>query len=214
MHRRGYPVKAQSPEAYGRMLHQLLPSASIWPRGSGSALVKLLASLGGELSRIHTRADVLQDEMDPSTALELLSEFERALGLPDDCMPATATVPERRTAVISKLTQRGGQSRQYFVDLAASLGFIVTISEFVDEVARVGRLRCGDRLYGTAWAYVWRVNVDLSSPALAGYVSTVTWARVGTMRCGDRLRSWNGTLLECVFQRAKPAHTRVQFVYS
>jgi uncharacterized protein YmfQ (DUF2313 family) len=93
------------------------------------------------------------------------------------------------------------------------MGFLVTITEYTADVARVGTFRTGSRLYGPAWAYAWKVVVDTSSPALEGWIGQSVWFRTGTGRTGERLRSWNGPVLEAVIRLRKPAHTIVLFEY-
>lgn len=199
---------------FATALRQLLPRGPAWEMEPDDVRSKVLLALGTELARFDSRADELKEEADPRTALVLLSAWEALVGLPDDVVTEIpSTVTERRIAILAKLIARGGQSRQYFIDLAASLGFNVTITEYSKQVARVGQLRIGERLYGGQWAFVWQVNVDLSSPALSGWARDVVIMRVGD-RVGSRLRSWNGTLLEAWIQKHKPAHTLVYFVYA
>lgn len=201
-------------EAYARMLRQLLPTGSAWEMEVGDVRYNMFLAMGRELARIEARAEDLLDEIDPRTSLELLPEWERAVGLPDEIVTSIpATVPERRIAIMQKLLARGGASRQYFIDIAAASGFNITITEYTASVARVGTFRVGQRLYGTAWAYTWLVTVSTSSPALAGWLGQSVFFRVGQGRVGERLRSWNGPVLEALFRLLKPAHTIVQFTY-
>lgn len=202
-----------SAEAYARQLRGLLPRGSIWPRELDSTLRKLLLAIGDELARVEGRGEDVLREAVPTTALETLEDWERVFGLPDECVEEIPeTVNERRFAILGKLVATGGASRAYFIDLAAALGFTITISEYT--VARVGIFRSGDRLYGEAWAYAWLVNADLSSPALEGWSGQSVLFRSGLGRSGDRLASWNGPALECFFRRSAPAHTVVLFEYS
>lgn len=205
----------QPAEAYARVLRQLLPRGPAWELEPEDLRSKVLLAIGDELARAEARGEEFIEEVDPRTTLALLGEWERAVGLPDDITTEIpATVTERRIAVLQKLLARGGASRQYFIDLAALSGFIVTISEYTPLVARAGRLRAGDRLYGTDWAYAWKVNVDLSSPALEGWTGTQIRFRAGQGRAGDRLNSWNGPVLQLLFELRKPAHTIVLFEYT
>lgn len=206
---------SQPTEVYARMLKQLLPRGAAWELEPDDVRSKVLQAIADPLARVDARADQLMEEIDPRTALELLPEWERAVRLPDEIVTEIPlTVPERRIAVLQKLIPRGGQSRQYFIDLADISGFIVTITEYAPLVALCGRMSCGDPLYSDDWAFVWQVDVDLSSPGLAGGLQPAVWAECGTMNCGDLLRSWNGPILEAVIRRAAPAHTIVYFTYA
>lgn len=194
--------------AYARQLKQLLPPGALWGFGEGSWLSKALLAVADELARIDTRAQSLQDEWDPRTALETLDDWERVLGLPDDCLttiPSAAS--ERQAAITNKLTSRGGQSRQYFIDLAAGLGYTVTITEYALQVARAGRLRAGEPCYGEAWSFAWQVNLPISPEADVRF-------RAGQGRAGDPLSGYTQLDIQCIIQRAAPAHTVVLFGYT
>lgn len=209
---------SQSPESYARALKQLLPRGAAWEMELTDVRAKLLLGIADTLARVEARGEDLVRESDPRTALELLADWERAVGLPDEVVTSIPlSVTERRIAVLQKLVPSGGQSRQYFIDLAAVSGFNVTITEYGGDVAaaRCGTARCGlSRLFSTDAAFQWTVNVDLSSPGLAGGLQPSVWARCGIARCGDRIRSWNGPILEAVVRRAAPAHTTVLFTYA
>lgn len=192
-----------TPESYARQLRQLLPPGKAFDVQRDHVFAKVLESVAEELSRIDGRAANLLDEWDPRTTLELLEDWERILGLPDSCVSEIPeSIADRRFAIVNKLTTRGGQSRQFYIDLCASLGVNVTITEFV--VAKVGTFRAGDRCYGSDWAYAWLVNLPLSA--------TDHEFRAGG-RAGDRLGGIGNLDIECIVQRAAPAHTIVLFGY-
>lgn len=195
--------------AYADQLRALLPRGAAWSAEPGSNLQALLQGIADELARVDGRAQQLLDEADPRDALELLADWERVAGLPDACFGAPDNVPERQVAVVSRITSAGGQSRAYFTELAASLGYVVSIDEF-------RQARCGDRLgvrtYSEEWTHVWRMNIlptDFDVPESQFYI---TQARCGD-RCGKRIRGWGALNLECLVNRHKPAHSIVLFSY-
>lgn len=187
---------------YQFLLFNLLPCGKAWPHERDTVLATLLLALADEPTRIDARVQDLLREAYPLTAFELLADWERTAGLPDGCVSASSTVGERRDAVLEKLARRGGQSRQFFIDLAARLGFAVTITEY--RPPRVGVMRSGDRLYGETWRFAWLVT---------GPAETYRYFRAGGSVSGERLRSWGNDVLECVINRLKPAHTVVRFAY-
>jgi uncharacterized protein YmfQ (DUF2313 family) len=182
----------------------LLPTGEAWPTEPGTNLERLLAGLSAWRGRIEARGLDLLLESDPRTATELLAKWEEALGLPDACLPAPASLLERRALVVSRIVGPGGGSRSFFVQLAAALGFQVTITERTVNPFRMGRGRMGDALSGERGGFIWQVH----SP-----ITIVRRAAMGRMRMGDPLATWGNQLLECVFRRAAPAHTLVQFTY-
>lgn len=190
--------------AYRDQLAALLPRGAAWAKQRGSMLLSLLESLAVEAARVDEHGGDLLVEMIPDTTLEMLADWERVAGLPDDCVTdETRTIETRRAALLTKLRSLGGQSRQYFIDLAAVFGFTITITEF--KPFRAGSGHSGDPVCSEAWAFAWRVN----APTV-----TVTPFRAGAGAAGEPLRIWGNARLECLLSRYKPAHTEVLFAYS
>lgn len=181
---------------YRTLFQNLLPLGPVWPRDPDTVQAKTLAALAAEWARLDARLGDLWTEADPRQTQELLTDWERLLGLPDDCMQPTVTIAERRTAIWTRLTQLGGQSRAFFIALAAALGYTITISEF--NPFRIGS-EIGTPLCDEEWQFVWQVN---------GIIE-VEYFRVDENRVGDPLRRWSGFLLPCIFNRLKPAHTLI-----
>ncbi len=193
-------------------LAQLLPPGKAWPREPDSALVQLLHGFAEEFARLDGRAAVLRDEADPLSALELLPDWERLAGLPDACVPIPEGIRDRQIAVARKISGLGGQSRDFFIDLAERLGVEVEIEEF--EPARCGFSVCGDFCWSDAWRFTWRVRV-LADTQSSGDPTRLrfAWALCGTASAGDAIRSFGIESLECLIRRAGPAHTNVLFAY-
>ncbi len=188
---------------YTKFLKTLLPKGDAWNRSPGSVWHTFLSAIADELVRLHNRGGVdLLRELYPATSLELLDDWERILGLPDDCIGEATSTQDRRAQILYRLTNRGGQSPQFYIDLALQLGFVVTITEF--NQFRAGISRAGDALTNGAWVFTWQVN----APA-----QTVTYFRAGVSTAGDPLAYGNNDSLECIINRAKPAHTIVLFSY-
>lgn len=183
-------------------LQALLPVGAAFSREPDAAFTRLLTALAVELSRVDARGENLIDEADPRTAVELLPDWERITGLPDPCIGRLDTVAGRRAAVQDRLTGGGGQSRAYFISLAAAIGFTIEITEFRPFLA--GSL-AGDLLSNGEWIFVWRVH--------AAEITELHHFVAGSS-AGEVLRSWgDDLLLECVISRLKPAHTQIIFTY-
>ncbi len=190
---------------YLAQLQALLPQGPAWPRDAEAELTRLLTAWADELARVDGRAADLVEEADPRTTAELLADWERVAGLPDACVEAlagTQTTAQRRAALVAKLTTIGGQSAAYYIALAASLGYAITVTEFAPFQA--GHSAAGDPITNDEWVYVWQVN--------APEESIVVFA-AGRSCAGEPLRGWGNELLECVITRLKPAHTHVLFSY-
>jgi uncharacterized protein YmfQ (DUF2313 family) len=192
---------ALSTKDYLQQLQALLPKGPAWTHEADALITQLLTAFAEEFARVDQRIDNLVNEADPRTTNELLTDWERVAGLPDLCTGIPETIALRRELLVAKLTNLGGQSKQFYIDLAAKLGFTITITEF--KRWRVTSL-VNDPLNGVEWAFVWRVN------AAQDTIRKFTVAG----RVNEPLASWGNTALECAISRLKPAHTYVQFAYT
>lgn len=190
-----------SAEQYLNQLQALLPLGAAWPRDAESTLTKLLHAFADELARVDGRAAALIDEADPRTTSEMLADWERVAGLPDSCVAVEQSTAQRIAALVTKLTTIGGQSRAYYIALAATLGYAITITEFNEHSVDddVDAL-----LYSAAWQFAWQVNAPLNTIFELSVDDSVD----------DPLASWGNEALECVINRLKPAHTHVLFAYA
>jgi uncharacterized protein YmfQ (DUF2313 family) len=188
---------------YLEQLKTLLPPGQAFPREAGTTLHDLLDGMSIELARVDGRGETLPIEANPASANELLSDWERVAGLPDKCSGVLEeTLQGRKNALLTKLTSTGGQSAAYFIELAASLGYTVTIEEF--RPFRAGISRAGDSLTNGPWVFTWRIRAPEVS---------VTEFRAGRSAAGERLRTWGNDTLECKLNQLKPAHTVALFAY-
>lgn len=192
---------ALTTDDYLQQLQALLPQGPAWSREADAVLTKLLTAFAEEFSRVDYRIDALVNEADPRTTNELLADWERVAGLPDLCTGIPETVALRRELLVAKLTNIGGQSKAFYIALAAKIGYTITITEF--KRWRVTS-RVNEALNDADWSYAWRVN------AAQDTVRKFTVAG----RVSEPLATWGNTALECVITRLKPAHTIVQFAYT
>lgn len=215
-------------DAFFAALQGLLPRGFAWSRALGSRLSGLLFASAGELARVDAAARLLADEILPLTTVQGLEDWERVLGLPDQCLPAGATLQERRDAVLSKLRDTGRQDLDYWYDLAASLGYEVTIEEhwpFCCDWHQCGDPQGGwtpesgmgverwEQDMGCAMGrcgppemrYWWRVVV---------HGERLILFRCGESACPELLLDWRrADSLECVMRRDREAHTLITFDY-
>ena len=196
--------------AYREQLQALLPPGRAWPRDDDADLTRLLAALADEFARIDARASALIDEADPLTALELLPDWERAAGLPDACVPIAEGIRARQIAVARKIAGLGGQSRAYFIDLAARIGLEVSIEEYAPFTA-VSTV--DGPLYDDDWRHVFTVRA-LPPSESSNDPTRLRFADFTTESTVDQaLRIFGIEDLECVITRARPAHSIIQFAY-
>nr|WP_314587000.1 putative phage tail protein [uncultured Pseudomonas sp.] len=166
-------------------LRLLLPPMSYNPLAA--TISALMAADANALDAGQASGDRVYQALWPATGTAL-EDWERVLGLPDDCsacaMGAAQTPAQRISGVLAKLLALGGQSRAYFIQLAASLGYVVTITEF--RPARAGFARAGDAVNGPEWTTAYRIDVRAANA---------------------------DPVLECRLRAVAPAHATVVFAY-
>lgn len=181
-------------------LRMLLPPVSY--DGMAPVLSAAIEAEANALTQADTQAEAVYSAIFADSGMGL-ADWERVLALPDPCLIGVPqSVRQRIQAVVSKLQARGGQSRPFFIALAKSLGYDITITTF--RPARAGIARAGDRLYGGDWDFTWRVN----APDV-----TVIYAVAGLTAAGDPLATWGNKALECRLSQMKPAESILLFGY-
>jgi uncharacterized protein YmfQ (DUF2313 family) len=187
-----------------QLILKLLPPGVAWNRTPSSNLYKLATALAEEICRVEARAMELLVESDPRTTVELLEDWERILGLPGECVDLASTIQERQANVVAKLISRTAQTKAYYVSLAATLGYTITVDDIIEyDAFHVGD-SVGEEIFGEEWAHVF---------ALLLPENTQRYFRVNENAVGDRLVEFGDDLLECVITDNKPAHTVVLFQY-
>ena len=188
---------------FGEALLQLMPTGRAWSRDSDAVMPQVVRAQGGAYARLHTRSNYLLVDAFPATAVELLPDWEYAVGLPDPCAGPDATIVQRQAHVVARLTQSTGPSIPELTAFAAALGYAITITEFAP--AQYGGARFGDRFLEAPWAHAWRITVTGGS---------LQSARYGTARFGERFQTFGNDVLECEMRRLAPAHTVLTFAYT
>lgn len=165
---------------------------------------KLLMCFAIEFEELQQRITDLIREAIPGLSSELLPEWEEDLNLPDLCSTLGQTEAERAQIAHSKFTGfYTGQSKQFYIDYAASLGAVITVQEYQGigaifrvDVNRVDRMpgtgtpderRFGSRLWSTEAPYKWII-------AFASITGSVSRENI-----------------ECQLRLKAPAHTELYF---
>lgn len=190
-------------DRYTGQLAALLPTGLAWPRAPDTVLQKLLTAWANEMALVDARANELILEANPTESQALLTDWARVTDVPDVCFTGTVNTTQLRTMVLDRLLSLAIPTPGYFVDLAAALGFAITVTEF-----RVSTVEDDVESYinDEPWAHAWQVNTALNSA-------------ISPMAVDDDvesfMESWNNNAeLECAINRAKPAHTHVIFSYT
>tara|TARA_R110002110_G_scaffold64634_8_gene178594 strand:+ start:4505 stop:5128 length:624 start_codon:yes stop_codon:yes gene_type:complete len=185
----------------------LVPEGPAWPRDGETLPPKFWRGMVRSLLRLHRRICALQRESLACFADATLEDYERVYGLPDPCDPngASRTRGERLLTLCARETVLGGQSLPYFIEVAAALGYEITIERYHEAVC--GLSDCGsDDQCGTNEVHLyWTVRVP--DPR-------VTWATCGISECGDTMATIAlAEDLECRLRALQPAYTELIFSY-
>ena len=175
----------------------------------------LLRALGTEVWRAGESIGAFRSEVpgvdldtgDPVGLVNLLPEWERALGIPDGCFDGTGTDDERRRAVITKMASLGVQTDQDFIDLAAVFGVTVQVQPGLDSVLYPASL--------TAAQARFTIVVTFQVQGLLGFTYTFEDRSLNPLIDDGLLFTDSQVpILECLFARVKPANCQVIFLYA
>jgi uncharacterized protein YmfQ (DUF2313 family) len=122
-------------EQHANSLADYMPNGRLFEakRISSSNFRQLLLGLAGELFNAQGYIITLEREYLPDMTNLFLSEWEQALGIPDDCFTGTGSNDDRRRDIVVKLASLGVQTAQDFEDLALLFGAVVTVTPLSDE---------------------------------------------------------------------------------
>ena len=111
------------------MLHKDILQ-QLFPVALGGVFPIDLAIEGDHLDQAREGSAALLYELFPDQATELLSDWERVCGLTLD---DTETPQSRRQRVVAQLRSVGRMDQAYYIELAAELGYTITIEELMRE---------------------------------------------------------------------------------
>ncbi|QBH96001.1 DUF2313 domain-containing protein [Limnobaculum zhutongyuii] len=181
------------------LLKTLLPPVSYEP--NGERLSVEINAQSAVLDAVEQSAQQVADAVTPFLSGSLIADWERVYAVP---VRAGATYQERLSNVLAKMAETGGVSIPYFIQLAATMGYTITIDEL--QPFRTGINRCGDMLYTADIIWVWRVNIMNAKTPIYQF-------RVGVSTAGERLLTFGDDIIETVFNDLKPAETLCVFAY-
>jgi len=156
------------------------------------------------LEYLHQRACGLLAEMFCHSVSETLPEWQKDLGMPDDC--------ERYENICEKFIEDGGARCEDFVAAAAARGWSITCRDCgSNDPARAGVGTAGCAVVCSCQANTVWITIDTAnSPA---YVAPAkARPRAGCARVGcNRMCDPDVSLLMCVIDRIRHAH--LKFIY-
>ncbi len=194
--------QAHTDEDQTQALANLLPVGRVFASKNidDSNFRQLLRVFAPEMSRFEQTYLEVSKETDINDADVYLQSWEKALGIPDDCFPATGDIEERRLHVIVKLGCMNIATRQDFIDLAAKLGKTITITSL--EAISLPPYDIPMTPSGAPeFRFIWVVSGENIVPSVPP-LDIPHFLDVGS------------SVLFCTFEKLKPAMTEIIFVNS
>lgn len=189
-------------EQHAQAQADYMPSGKAWRAKNiqASKTRDLLRGLGASSKRTESSLIAMWEQIYIGTATDFVPDFEKALGIPDDCFDGTGTIEDRRADCQIKLVSLYVVTEQDFIDLALLIGFVITIERPVETTAFPPYDVPFIPVDLKASRFTWIIKgVDLVQgfppydvPFLPG--SSVTAAK-----------------LECLFNKLKPANTSILY---
>ena len=179
----------------GLRIVQFLPTGKAWDAATDTDrnMGKFFRGLGVEFYRLELLLQTLNREGDINQTVQLIREWETAVGIPDDCFGISADIATRRKQVLIKLRNIRIQTVQDYIDLAAEFG--TTIQVFPGVPTGFG---------GTTKEKKFSITIDLPSDA-GGQVFPFN------DKFPIPFTSQINSSLQCLFDKVKPANVRIVY---
>ena len=186
----------KTPDDFRASLAQYFPGGRIFQSKDDSSTntYKFIAGLAEELFRANQILRGFNSDYYPNNTTQLLEEWEQTLGIPDSCFSVEdSTLIERQRNVIVKLAGMSIQTAGEFEALAAEFGLAVTVVGGLDP--SVSPVITPDKT--ARFTIVVQYIADTSS----------TFTLTFPFQFGNDVIA----LMECVFNRIRPANCNVRF---
>jgi len=167
-----------------------------------STLRKILIGLASEWLNFRSKINEVSNEYNPKTTTKLIEEWEEFVGIPDDCIPVASTIEQRRLNVLLKLAGINATTEKQFKNIASILGYNIEVSNGVST--STFPLTLPFLLISEASAPFTIVITLPSSIKPSGFPLTFPFT----------LTSQQPAILDCLFNKLKPANTQLFFRYS
>lgn len=135
-----------------------MPRGKVWPDDPDSVQGQILSALGPTFARADAAGmAILAGSLPGSNLSGFLPEWEATLNLPDPCAGMSPTFQQRFDQVRARFIAGGGQSRTRYIEIAAALGFTITLTNY--SPFRAGQSAVGQPLSSDAWTFVLGITV-------------------------------------------------------
>ncbi len=161
----------------------------------------LLKGLASELENTEAYLREVQKELIPDQTVNFIPEWERAVGIPDECFSGQGTQDERRRDILAKLASLGVQTAEDFENVALIFGLVVNVMSGI-ESNETFPLTFPFTFPLTEQDARFTIVVEFEPTAVTVFPYTFPFT------FGDD----SITILRCLFNNLKPANCQVLFV--
>ena len=184
------------------LLASHLPHGKIWMNAFDPSddFGKLFKGLAMEFYRFQVLEEKFYDEMDIDEANELLTDWEKSVGLPNSCFSTNVSKTERRKQIKQIFSKFGGvQKAEDFVRVAAVFDFDITViptRTIVELPLEFPMLFFGDKK-DVVHSFFIQINSDLTTESTFSIPFPVPFSSGGK------------GFLQCIFDFLAPANVKV-----
>lgn len=201
-------------------------------RGASPWMLRFWRAIAAWAADDNRRDFAVATQVFPSAVTFSLPDWETELGLPEPCTAGDATVAARLQAVRARHGALGGASPAYFICLARSLGYDITIEEpeqFIIDESEVGPdaadgIAADPSLHEVSDENVWQYWIVRLAEAEETWfeiddgeltVDSIVGGVLQPLAPGTPLEGFIPvTDLECLLRRLSPDHTVLVFSYA
>lgn len=167
-----------------------------------SVLRRILLGLASEWLNFRNKINEVSNEYNPTSTTKLIEEWEKFVGIPDSCIAIASTIEQRRLNILLKLAGVNVSTEKQFKNIALILGYNIEVSNGVST--STFPLTLPFLLISEASAPFTIVITLPASLKPAGFPLTLPFI----------LTSGQPAILNCLFNKIKPANTQLYFRYS
>lgn len=195
-------IKERTQEEQATVLAGYLPNDQLWhdKNVDDTVLRKILLGLASQWLDFRDTGNEVCSEYDPTTTTKLITEWETAVGIPDCCFSNTGSLEDRRKQILLKLAGINATTAKQFENIAAVLGYDVTVEAAKDSSSASFPMTFPFILM-TSDEAIFSFIVNINDPASSGFPYTFPFT----------LASGVSELLKCLFDKLKPANSLVFF---
>lgn len=166
---------------------------------------KLLEGYAKEFVRMECAMVEVQSQQNPENTTIFIEEWEKSLGIPDDCFDVNGTIEERRLNIVVKFALMNIQTRPDFISLAATYGFEIEISNLAVNTFTYTFpivFATGDPLEQNFVVIIKFLNATPIDDDAFPYIFPIVFAEP------------NVNIIQCLFNKLKPVDVELVFEFA